>query len=125
MKRHQRRVWPTLAVYAVVLAGVMWLFQSHPPTGALKYLAAMAPAVQLLAVVWLFGRYVYEETDEYRRWLVILTLLIAIGLVLSICIVWGFLEAFAGIPHVPLYHVATLFVVAQTVASVIVSLRYR
>lgn len=125
MKRHQQRVWPVLAIYAAVLAAVLWLFQTHPPSGVLKYLAALAPAVPLIAVVWLFGRYVYEEQDEFRRWQAILSLLIALGLVLSVCIVWGFLEALAGLPHVPLYHVATFFVVAQTLASIVVSLRYR
>ena len=125
MKRHQQRVWPMLAVYAATLSAVMWLFQTHPPAGPVKYLAALAPAAPLIAVVWLFGRYVYEETDEFRRWQAILTLLIALGLVLSACIVWGFLEAFVGAPHVPLYHVATMFVVAQTLASIAVALRYR
>jgi hypothetical protein len=125
MKRHQRRVWPTLAVYAAVLAGVMWLFQTHPPTGALKYVAAIAPAVPLLVVIWLFGRYLYEEKDEFRRWQQILALLLAVGVTLGVCIVWGFLEAFAGVAHVPLYHVATLFVVSQSLSALIVSMRYR
>jgi 4-amino-4-deoxy-L-arabinose transferase-like glycosyltransferase len=125
MKRHQRRVWPTLAVYAVVLAAVIWLFQTHPPTGVLKYLAALAPALPLLVVVWLFGRYLYEEQDEFRRWQQILALLIALGVVLGVCIAWGFLEAFAGVAHVPLYHVATLFVIAQSLSAVVVGLRYR
>jgi len=114
-----------LALYAAVLAGAMWLFQNHPPTGALKYLAALAPALPLIGVVWLFGRYLYEEEDEFRRWQQILTLLIALGVVLSVCIVWGFLQAFAGAPQVLLYHVATLFVVVQALASLIVGWRYR
>ena len=125
MKRHQKRVWPTLAAYASVLATVMWFFQTHPPTGALKYIAAVAPAVPLLVVVWLFGRYLYEEDDEFRRWQQILTLLIAIGVVLGVCIVWGFLEAFAGVGPVPLYHVATLFVVVQSLSAIVVAWRYR
>ncbi len=125
MRRHQLRVWPMLAVYAAVLAGTLWLFQTHPPTGVLKYAAAMAPAVPLLAVVWLFGRYIYEEQDEYRRWMQILALLIAIGVTLSVCIVWGFLQALTGAPTVPLYHVATLFVVAQSLGSMIVWARHR
>jgi uncharacterized RDD family membrane protein YckC len=125
MKRHQQRIWPMLALYAVVLAAVLWLFRAHAPTGVLKYLAALAPAVPLIAVIWLFGRYIHEETDEFRRWQAILSLLIAIGVVLSVCVVWGFLEALAGLPTVPLYHVATLFVVAQTLGSIIVGLRYR
>lgn len=124
-KRHQRRVWPTLAVFAAVLAATLWLFQSHPPTGALKYLAALAPTLPLTAVIWLFGRYIYEETDEFLRWAAILSLLIAVGLVLTFCIVWGYLEVFAGLPHIPIYHVATLFVVAQTVGSIIIGLRFR
>jgi hypothetical protein len=125
MKRHQMRVWPTLAIYAVVLAGVMHLFKTDPPTGALKYVAAVAPAAPLLALIALFGRYVYEETDEFRRWQAMLAMVFALGIVLAICIVWGFLEAFAGIPRVPLYHVATLFVVAQSLSALFVARRYR
>jgi hypothetical protein len=125
MKRHQMRVWPTLAIYAVVLAGVMHLFKTDPPTGALKYVMAIAPAIPLLALIGLFGRYVYEETDEFRRWQAMLAMLFALGIVLGVCIVWGFLEAFAGIPHVPLYHVATLFVIAQSLSALFIAWRYR
>jgi hypothetical protein len=125
MRRHQQRVWPTLAIYGLVLSAVVWLFRTHPPTGAAMYAAAIAPAIPLLVVIWLFGRYLYEEDDEFRRWQQILTLLLALGAVLSICIVWGFLEAFAGVAHLPVYHVATLLVVAQSLAAPIVAWRYR
>jgi hypothetical protein len=125
MRRHQLRVWPTLVVYGLVLSADLWLFANRPPSGVLKYLAALAPAVPLLAVVWLFGRYLYEERDEFRRWQQILALLIATALVLSVCIVWGFLQMLAGAAPAPLYHVPTLFVVAHGVAGAFVGWRYR
>ena len=125
MKRHQMRVWPTLAVYAVVLTLVIRLFGSRPPTGVLRYLAAAAPAIPLMGLIAINARYLVEVTDEFRRLAMMLSMLCGLAVVLAVTSVWGFLEVLAGAPMVPLYHVATIYVVAQAVAAPVIAWRYR
>jgi hypothetical protein len=125
MRRYMRRLWPTLALYAVVLIAVIRLFDTHPPQGPLKYAAALAPAIPVLGVIWLYGRYVIEEDDEFRRLQIILSLLIGLAVVLGATTVWGFVEVLAGAPHIPAYFVAPLFCVAQWLGMFLVAWRYR
>ncbi|THD72139.1 hypothetical protein [Phenylobacterium sp.] len=125
MKRHQRRVWPALGVYAAVLAGTLWLFGTHPPTGLLRYAAAVAPALPLLGVLWINARYLVEETDEFHRRMLMISMLCALAVILAVTTVYGFLEVLAGAPMVPLYHVATLYVVAQGISTPLVYWRYQ
>ncbi|WP_372783958.1 hypothetical protein [Phenylobacterium sp.] len=125
MKRHQMRVWPTLAVYAVVLTLVIRLFGSHPPTGVLRYLAAAAPAIPLMGLIVINARYLVEETDEFRRLTMMLSMLCGLAAALAVTSVWGFLEVLAGVPMVPLYHVATIYVVAQGLSAPVIAWRYR
>jgi len=125
MKRYQQRLWPTLIVYAAILIGVIRLFDANPPTGPIKYAAAIVPAFPILGVIALYARYVYEETDEFRRLQVILTILCGLALVLGATTVWGFLEVLAGAPHIPLYFVAPLFCVGQGLSVPFVAWKYR
>lgn len=125
MKRHQRRVWPMLILYAVVLTGVIQLFRLNPPTGAWRYMAAVAPAVPLLGVLWVNVRYLVEETDEFHRRMMMFAMLCALAVILAVTTIYGFLEVLAGAPMVPLYHVATLYVVAQGIATPLVYWRFR
>ncbi|HEY2357901.1 MAG TPA: hypothetical protein VGH86_10655 [Phenylobacterium sp.] len=125
MRRYMRRMWPTMAVYAVVLVGVIRLFDTDPPTGPLKYAAAVAPAIPLLVNFWFYGRYIVEEDDEFRRLQIVLTMLIGLAVVLAVTTVWGFLEVLAGAPHIPVYFVAVVYVVAQGLSAPLVAWRYR
>lgn len=125
MKRHQRRVWPMLMLYAVVLTGVILLFRHSPPTGIWRYLAAVVPAVPLLGVLWVNVRYLIEETDEFHRRMMMTAMLCALAIVLAVTTVYGFLQALAGAPMVPLYHVATLYVIAQGISTPLVYWRFR
>jgi len=49
------------------------------------------------------GRMLIEETDEYQRMLLARQAIIATGVMLSVTSVWGFLEDFGQVPHVPMY----------------------
>jgi hypothetical protein len=118
-------MWPTMAIYAVVLVAVIRLFDTHPPAGALKYAAAVAPAIPLLVNFWLYGRYIVEEDDEFRRLQIVMTMLVGLAAVLATTTVWGFLEVLAGAPHIPVYFAAVVYVIAQGLAGPVVAWRYR
>ena len=117
----QRYLWrfaPAMIVYVVLLFAVTaWLKAPHAPAGPLLYAGAAAPALPLVVVIWSMGRYLVEETDEYQRARRIQSILWGTGATLAIATVWGFLESFAGFPHLPAYYVFIVFCAALGVAQ--------
>ena len=124
-RRYVKRISVTMLIYAVLIVTSAHGFKAWAPQGALKYLLALGPALPLLAVLAWIGLYIREETDEFRRMKVVYSLVIATGLTLAATTVWGFLEEFAGWPHVALLWTFPIFAVAMGVAQPVVSWRYR
>lgn len=108
--------------YVATLLPVVFWFKHAPPSGALAYAAALAPALPVVGMVWTMGLYLTEETDEYIRVRRTRDFLWAMGLTLSICSIWGFLENFDLAPHFPLFYVFVLFCAALGVARCVSSL---
>ena len=73
------------------------------PTGLMAALAALAPSVPVLIAIRAMVLLLKEETDEYLRTRALETWAIATGLALSVCTVWGFLDQFEVVPHLPLW----------------------
>lgn len=124
-RRYLARFFPTMAAYVVGVLAVTWIFNNQPPEGPLKYALAILPALPILVLIAIMGRYLVEETDEFVRMRHAMQLLIAIGLTLSFCAAWGFLEIYAGVPAIGLFNVVWGFFGAQIIAGPIVSFWYR
>jgi len=103
-RRYLKRFFPLMAAYVAAIFGVTWLFAAHPPEGPLRYALAVLPALPVIGVIWAVGAYLHEETDEYVRMRLAVTSLYATGATLAAACVWGFLEQFETVPHVPLYY---------------------
>ena len=108
-KRYQKRFIPLLIVYAVILVAAEYWFASGGPEGPIRYLIAILPALPIVGIVIAMGRYLVEQNDEYQRMLIVRQALVAIGFTLAITAIWGFLENFGMVPHVPAYWVFVLF----------------
>ena len=108
-RRYQTSVLLLSAGYALLLLAVTAWFRHGSPTGAVAYLAAILPALPIVGVFVVLGRYIVEERDEYQRLLLIRQALVATGFALSVATVWGFLESFDLVTHVPAYAVAILW----------------
>jgi len=76
-------------------------------------------------VIAAIGAYLVEEADEFRRATYVQSMLWALGLVLALTTVWGFLELLAGAPHLELWWIFPIYSVAQDVAHHLVRRRYR
>ncbi|CAN7148938.1 hypothetical protein LJR219_000071 [Phenylobacterium sp. LjRoot219] len=124
-RRYVRRFVTAMAIYVVLLVGVIWLMQSAAAPGPpLRYGLAVLPALPILAVVWALGRLLVEETDEVLRARVIQQLLWGSALALSASTVWGFLEAFGGAPHLHAYWVFPVFCLGMLISLPFVWRKY-
>jgi len=78
-------------------------------SGPIAYVAAVLPALPIIGIFVVIGRYLVEETDEYLRDQFVRKALIASGFTLSVATAWGFLENFDLVPHVYAYYAAILW----------------
>jgi hypothetical protein len=124
IRRYQVRQLACMAAYVIVLGAVIRAFRT-PPTGPSKYLLAVLPALPILGIVFAIGRYLAEEQDEFLRLKTVLLLLGGLALTLGSTTVWGFLEGFAGAPHLPLFWVFPIFCLGMMLTLPVVAWRYR
>jgi len=119
-RAYLRRLIPTMVAYILLLVGVELVMDSRfAPAGAAAYALAALPALPVIGVFWIVGRYLVEEQDEYVRMLMVRQSLIATGFALSLATLWGFLELLAGAPRVPLVWVAILWFAGLGVGAVV------
>jgi hypothetical protein len=103
MMAYSRRVVPLSAAYVIVLMLAITAHDRFHISGPALYAIAVLPALPLIGVVWALGRLLIEETDEYQRGLAVRKMLVATGVLLVAATVWGFLEDFGLVPHLPAY----------------------
>jgi hypothetical protein len=102
-RAYVRRAVPLMIAYVVALSVAIRLHDTIAPTGPLAVALAILPALPLIGVVWALGRLLVEEQDEYLRSLHVRQFMIATGFMLVVTCIWGFLESFELVPHVPMY----------------------
>lgn len=121
----RRRAIPIMSIYFVLFIVVDWLFSYHPIHGIAAYLVAASPAVPLIAAIVILGRYIREETDEFKRAVFVEALLWAIGLTMAVTTAWGFIEMFIPAKRIPVLWVFPLFCVMAVVSKFLVRRRYQ
>lgn len=102
-RQYTRRFIPLMLGYVALLLASQHLITAWHPTGPLLVTLAMLPAIPLVATMIVFGRYLTEETDEFIRHRHVVAMLWALGALLAVATIWGFLQSadVAGTP--PLY----------------------
>jgi hypothetical protein len=94
----------------MMVAGVAYMFTFLFATfayrrlhveGAWMWLAAAAPTLSVVAMIWAMARLMIEETDEYLRFRMAVQGLAGTAGLLTLATVWGFLEQFGLVPHAP------------------------
>lgn len=101
MVRYNRGTLLSSLGYILGLGVALWVWRNLEPSTEVIWLLAMLPIVPILGLIYVMGRYIVEEADEYLRHRAIMASLVGLGLVLSLGSFWGFLETFELVPHVP------------------------
>jgi hypothetical protein len=108
-RRYNRSVLLLSLAYALILFGVITFFKNSSPTGLSAYVAAILPALPIVGIFAVMGRYLADEQDEFVRMLTVRQTLYASAFALSIATIWGFLENFDLVGHIDAYYVAVLW----------------
>jgi hypothetical protein len=124
-KRYTRRVAVTMSVYVIAIFLCTFALRHLHFGRPLTILLAVIPSLPIIAVIVIVGLYLKEETDEFQRALCVQTMLWGLGSTLAISSVWGLLELFVDIPHVPIFYTFPAFWFFYGVCKPFVRLRYR
>lgn len=123
MQRYNRRMILGSLIYTLGMFAATFGYKSWHPTGVLLWILGILPSIGVLLMVWAMGRLLTEETDEYQRLKLTQSALIGTGALLVIGTLWGFLEQFRAVPHVPAWVVMPIFAITIGVARCISWLR--
>jgi len=102
-QRYTRRTWAVAAAYLGLIAANTAMTHAFSPPRVLVAAMAVASALPIIAMIALLGLYLREETDEYVRNRSVLSMLLALGAVLSLSSVLGMLQFGGLIGHVPIF----------------------
>jgi hypothetical protein len=123
-RRYMARFLPAMLLYVAVFEAATWYWLRMHPTGLRAVLAALVPAIPVLFAIRAMLLLLREETDEYLRARGLEVWALATVLTLGACTVWGFLDQFEVVPHLPLWAVFPLWAVCLFPAHIIVQKRH-
>lgn len=69
-----------LALTAVLLLNARYVSEHSHPSVMLVYVLAIFPAIPVIGVIWVVGRYLAQENDEFVRLMVVQALLWGLGI---------------------------------------------
>ena len=108
-RRYMQRLAAAMGIYLVSLFAAEYLISRDLVGGPLVWVLAVIPGLAIVGAFYAVAMLIIEHEDEFIRMLVVRQILVATGFALSIATVWGFLENFELVPHVPAYWVAILW----------------
>lgn len=124
-KRYAQRVAFMMSFYVLAVYRVTKLVHDHHPTGWKLFVAASLPAIPIMALLVMVGLYLHEEADEYKRLMVVRSMLVAIGVTLAITAVTDFLRSYGAISQVPPFTEFVVFWLVMALAQGVQSLMNR
>jgi hypothetical protein len=122
-RRYLKRFVPLMILYTVAVVGVSLWMDRGGPTGWLRYVVAILPALPIVGVIAAMGAFIVEQKDEYQRMLMVKNALIATGFALSVSTAWGFLQAYGLAPPYPGYAAFILFCIGMIPGALLERLR--
>jgi hypothetical protein len=108
-RRYLKRFIPLMIAYTVTVLGTSFWLENGGPSGWLRYVVAVLPALPIIGVIAAMGAFIVEQKDEYQRMLMVRNSLIATAFALSVSTAWGFLQAYHLAPDYPGYAAFILF----------------
>lgn len=102
-RNYRRRSWRTAITYVAVIAANTSINHFFPDQSLLITVMAVISALPIIALIAVLAVYLREETDEYVRNRSVLSILLALGVVLSLSSMLGMLQLGGLVGHVPIF----------------------
>ncbi|WP_239805165.1 hypothetical protein [Croceicoccus hydrothermalis] len=125
VRRYNTRLVATSLAYITGLGVAVWIHNRLELSPLALFFVALLPVIPTLAIIFIMGRYIVEEQDEYLRHRAVQASLVGLGAVLALGSFWGFLETFSVVPHVPGWMSVPVFAVGMSAAQCWMTLRNR
>lgn len=124
-RRFVFRMWIAAGLCILLALVAALAFRYGHLHGIAAYPVAILPALPIIAAIIWTGVYLDEEKDEFQRNVLIQSMLGGMGATLAATTAWGYLEDFAGAPHLHLTIVYAIFWLFVVLAYPVVKLRYK
>ena len=125
VRRFARSCWMGAGLVVVLAVVAAVAFRLWHLKGLLAYPVAVLPALPILWMLFETGRYLAVEKDEFQRNLLVQCMLGGIGGTLATTTAWGYLEAFAHVPHLQTMWIFPIFWLFVGISVPVVYRRYR
>lgn len=123
-RRYLVRIAATMLFYLGTLALAEFMIEQCGVTGFAAGFFASLPGLGFAGVFWIFGALIIEETDEFYRMLYVRQGLIATGITMTAAAVWGFLENYFIIEHIPAFWWPTLWCFGIGIGAISNKIKY-
>ena len=118
IRRYMARITIAMTIYIMGLFAANYLIDNELVSGPLAWTVALIPGLAIASVFFTVGMLILEQKDEFIRMLLIRQNLIATTLVMSIVVIWGFLEGFGLVEHVAGYGIVMLWAFGMLIGAV-------
>lgn len=122
-QRYLRRFTLVTAAYVLLIAanvGVSWTFD---PSQTILGLMAIVAALPIVGMLIVLGIYLREESDEFVRDRIVLSMLIGLGVLLSLSSILGMLQFEGLVGELPVFLAFPIWCGAWGIAQSLLALR--
>src|SRR5579871_4093545 len=123
-KQYRVQMMVAMTLYVVAVLSCAYYLKHGNPQGALKVTLAMLPTLPVIWVMWALVVYL-RRADELERRVHTTALSIAAGATALVCLVYGFMEDFAGFPHLAAWWYFVLIDMVWGAACCVLWKRYK
>ncbi|MEE4452343.1 hypothetical protein [Novosphingobium resinovorum] len=118
-RRYALRMLPVSLLYVGAIMLASRLVPDHAEANPMTIGIALLPGLAVLGWIWTMARLLIELDDEYLRMLEVRKFLVATGVTLAICSVWGLLEIYTDVPKLPVFLVFPLWAMGLFVGMLV------
>lgn len=101
--RYNRRFTVVTAAYVLLVGANVWVSKAMSPAPAVLGVMAVVTALPIVGMLGVLGLYLREETDEFLRDRIVVSMLVGIGFLLSLTSILGMLQFEGLVGQVPVF----------------------
>jgi hypothetical protein len=123
-RRQKFQVMVAMGFYVVLLLACVYIIKHAAPSEPLRIALALIPTLPVIWVMW--SLYIFlEHADELQRRVHLTSLSMAAGVTAFLTLTYGFLEDFAGFPHIPAWWTFVIIDLVWGATSCVLWCRYK